>query len=188
MRKYTFSENKITALANDGNYIWMAFNGQDTICTIYKNSIFNTALRYWEVHVDADTITKFYISGNYVYGSLDHISNLGVQIHKDAPSIVNYFIRPVGLVEEAVDIVCDTTNAYFLIPGNASGLNAKIIKFDKNTLAYIETIDLTTVTNAYNIDIDKNRLIWVVSKESPILLTKVYLVGETYEFASYPLS
>jgi hypothetical protein len=161
--KYTFSgNNKITTSKVDGNYIWLAFYGINSVCLLYKSSIFNPNIIYWDLNIIADEITSIVDDSTNIYLSLDYNTYIGTIVNKSNPTTITYCNKPVGIAEKAIDIINNTTYLYFLTPGIALGENAKIIKF---TLAgiYVETVDLTTVTNAKKIDIDSAGNIWVQS-------------------------
>ena len=186
---YLFTdENRITATLVSDYYIWITFFGEDNICSLYKSSCFDPNIVYWDVDVTGDEITSLTQDTTYLYGALDDVVNIGAKITQLTPTTITYFIKDVGITEKAIDIIIDTSYVYFLTPGVDSGTNAKIVKYNKSTRAYIETIDLSTVTNAKKIDIDNSGNLWVVSDEDSIpVLTKVWFSG-TWQFSSTTLS
>jgi hypothetical protein len=187
--KYLFSgEQKITAQLVSGDYIWLAFEGVSSLCALYKSSVFNPNTRYWDVDVIGDEITFLHEDATYLYASLDHTTYIGAKITKSFPSTIAYFTKDAGILEEAVDLVDDTTYIYFLTPGIISGENAKIAKYNKSTRAFVETIDLTTVFNAKKIDIDYHGVLWVQSElDSTPILTKAEYDG-SWNITDYTLS
>lgn len=185
--KFIFNENSVSYTLIDDNYIWIAFDGIDNISTIYKSSVFNPNTIFWNVDVVADEITSLWQDTLYVYGSLDDDTNIGVKFLKTSPNTFSYYVKQSGINEEAIDVIVDATYIYFLTPGTISGENAKICKYNKTSLAFVETIDLTTVFNANKIDIDRSGNLWVLSDTNPVILTKVYYSG-SWLFTSYTLS
>ncbi len=184
--KFEFNENTISATLVDELYLWIAFEGVDSVSTIYKSSVFNPNTVYWNIDVVGDEITSLWQDTLYVYGSLDDSDSLGVRFLKTSPNSFSYYAKPVGITEEAIDVIVGTTYIYFLIPGNESGVNSKIVKYNKTSLAYIETIDLPTVFNSKKLDIDQLNNLWILSDTNPIILTKVFFSG-TWQYTSYTL-
>lgn len=185
--KFTYSENRVTAIANDGYYLWIAFLGEDGISRLYKVSAFDPELRYYNLSITADEIKKIMVDTTYIYLALNS-SYLGERLSKANPlGTYTYINKPVGITEKAVDLVFDNTHIYFLIPGEISETNTKIVRILKSNLSYVETIDLTTVNNATKIDIDESGRLWVVSEVDPIKLTKVYY-DTAWHFTTYTLS
>ena len=185
--KFEFNENTISATLIDELYLWIAFEGVDSVSTIYKSSIFNPNTVYWNVDIVGDEITSLWQDTLYVYGSLDDDTNIGVRFLKTSPNSFSYYTIHSGINEKAIDLITDATYVYFLTPGIISGENAKIVKYNKTSLAYVETIDLTTVFNAKKIDIDRSGNLYVLSDTNPVILTKVSYSGG-WSFTSYTLS
>jgi len=185
--KFEFNENTISATLIDELYLWIAFEGVDSVSTIYKSSIFNPNTVYWNIDVVGDEITSLWQDTLYIYGSLDDTTNIGVKFLKTSPNGFSYYVKQSGINEEAVDVIVDATYVYFLTPGTISGENAKICKYNKTSLAFVETIDLTTVFNANKIDIDRSGNLWVLTATNPVILTKVYYSGG-WSYTSYTLS
>ena len=186
--KYTFSGNqKITASFITGDYIWLAFYGVANSCKLYEASVFNPNILYWDLSVTSDKINSIVEDTTYLYLALDDATNIGGKVTKASPALA-YFIKNVGIIEEAVDVTQDSTYVYFLTPGNISGANSKIAKYNKTTRAFVEIIDLTTVTNASKMDIDNTGVIWVQSDlDGTPKITKVWFSG-TWQFSTTTLS
>jgi len=175
--KYTFAgKQAVTAQLVNGEFIWLAFFGEDSVCSLYKSSVFNVNFRYWDVDIIADAINYMVDDTTYLYLALDHSVYIGAKVNKSNPSSITYFTKEMGITEEAIDLVEDTTYVYFLISGTeGTGENTKICKYNKSTRAFIETIDLADVSNAQKIDIDNDGNLWVVSNLDSIpILTKVW--------------
>ena len=191
--KYSFTgEQKITATLVDGDYIWISFYGVSNNCALYKSSKFNPNIKYWDVDITADEVTSIIDGTGYIYVSLDDSLYMGAVVNKTTPSIIFYYSIPLGVTEKAIDLIDDDNYIYFLTPGINSGTNAKIVKYDKSTGEFIETIDLAktgdVVENASKIDIDIDGNLWVVSElNSTPILTKVYY-DSGWNFSSTVLS
>lgn len=177
--KYFFiNENKITATLVDGNYLWIAFYGISGLSTLYKSSVFNPNFRYWDIDIEADEITSMIQDNDYIDLALRHDTYIGVASDKTNPLYLYYWEKEEGMSEYAIDLILDGTGTYiyFLTPGEESGENAKIHKYDYNSMNFIETIDLDDVFNAKKIDIDGDENLWVLSNlESIPIITKVWM-------------
>ena len=116
---------------------------------------------------------------------------MGVRFNKINQNIYTYIIKPVDVDEQAIDLVIDNSYLNLLIPGEYSGLNAKIIRYNKSNLSYIETIELLKsgyiIKNAKKIDIDNMGVMWVISEVDPIIFVKIYY-DNGWDFTSYELS
>lgn len=191
--KYTFDQNKITATLKDGYYLWIAFLGASESCRLEKVSCFNPNTTYYFHEMTANEITNFRLEGAvYLYMSVDSSTNIGARATRNSYTTPVYFLKPAGITEKAVDITMDGYYVYFLTPGTASGENAKIVKFNKSTRAYVETINLTKsgldVNNATKLDKDVSGNLWVVSESNPVVLTKVYSIASVWDFNSWTIS
>lgn len=187
--KYTFvGEQKITATFVSGNYIWIAFYGVANKCTLYKSSIFNPNLIYWDVKITGDKINYIIEDTTYLYLALDDSIYIGAKVTKNNPSIITYFTKHVSLTEKAIDLTKDSTYIYFLIPGIDSGTNTKIAKYNASTRAYVETIDLATLNNTTKIDIDIDGVLWTISDlDSTPSITKIWY-DISWHYTNYILS
>lgn len=187
--KFTFSgEQRITAQLVSGNYLWLAFYGVSSACALYKSSVFSPNIRYWNVSVTANEIKSMTEDTTYLYTALDHSIYIGAKITKATPTTIAYFTKNVGITEEAIDLINSGSFTYFLTPGIASGINAKISKHNTSTRAFVENIDLSTVTDARKIDVDVNGVLWIQSNlDGTPLLTKVWYSG-TWQYQNYILS
>jgi len=178
--KYSFTgEQKITATLVDGDYIWICFFGVSNSCALYKSSKFNPNIKYWDVDIAADEVTAIIDGLGYIYVSLDDSLYMGAVVNKTTPSAISYYSIPLGVIEKAIDLIADDNYIYFLTPGINSGTNSLIVKYNKLTLDFIETIDLSKsgeiIENASKIDIDGLGNLWVVSElNSTPILTKVW--------------
>jgi hypothetical protein len=190
--KYTFLEKRVTSIVNNGNYTWIAFLGTDGVSHLYKVSSYDLNWRYFKLNVSADSISKIILDDAWLYLALDSDLYIGETILLGNPlANYNYITKPVGIVEKAIDVAVSANYIYFLIPGEITGTNAKVIQYSKD-LEYIVTVDLIQsgdiITDAKKISVDSNENIWVISGINPVVLTKIVITGTSYIFSSYTLS
>ena len=177
IRNYNFSENQITAFAVDSSgYLWVAFD-QDASgnCAFQKVSSNNPLQKYYDIDIAVTQIKRIYVGSSYVYLAYNDDSYIGARYSLLNPlTTYTNFDIPAGITEAPVDVRADDTYIWFLIPGNTSGTNAKLVKC---TLAgtYVETVDLPTITNAKSFAIDSDTGdLWIVTYTSPAKLVRVY--------------
>lgn len=188
IRKFNYSEQEVSHILVDttnGEYIWVSFK-QDASgnCALQKLSAHNPSQRYFDIDLEVDEIKKLYSSGSYLYVALNDTSLIARKYSKANPLTTSTdFSIPSGIIEAPVDILVDGSDVFILIPGDASGTNAKICKFTTSG-TFVETIDLATVQNARSFTIDSNDDIWIVTYTSPVSLVRVYETsGGTYAYS-----
>lgn len=194
--KYTFVGNsKVTATFADqtNKMLWVAFLGSNNECVLKKCSAFNPNFIYFTLTMTANEIFNLDDDSAYLFGAIDSGDYLGFRISKNTPlSGQQYIDIPVGINESAIDLVKVDDYIYFLIPGNLSGENAKIVVINNPALSYNETIDLSKsgdiVLNARKIDIDYYGNLWVISETDPVKLTKVVPISGGWDFETFTLS
>jgi hypothetical protein len=195
-RRHSYTENKITALLKDssGNYLWIAFLGSGGTSTLYRTTIFNPSVKYFDVDITGDEITGIVQDSSYLYCVLDDDDYIIVRVSKSSPiSGLSYISKPGAISESPIDLTIDSTNLYLLIPGIASGTNAKILKYPKSTLVLSDTYDLNLsgkdpIYNAKSITVDDNGNLWVVNYDSPSKLIKVWETsGGSYDYQSWTI-
>ena len=180
IKNFNFSEKEISMILMDSLnlYLWLGFK-QDASgnCAFQKVSWNNPLQVYFDIDIAVDEIKKAVCDGLYIYLALDDSSLIGRRYTRSTPiTTPTDFSIPAGITEAPVDILV-STYVYFLIPGSTSGTNAKIVKFNTSG-TYIETIDLTTVTNAQSFTEDSvTGDIWVTTFTSPGTYVRVYNDG-----------
>jgi len=195
-RRFTYTEKNITDVVADenGNFVWIAY-AQDSEgnCNLKKTSAFSPDQIYFDIDKAVTNINAMTIDTANLYLAFDDSVLLGEILGTSNPlsNIIQINI-PVGIVEVPVDIAVDGTDLFFLIPGNQTGTNAKILKYD--TLGVLQdTIDLTktgvTVVNATSFDIADTGDIWVMTNEDPANLVRVFeLSGGGFDFTVTPIT
>lgn len=191
-RRISYSDQKAILLSvNDsGNqFLWLATDqDSDNNCHILKTSSFDPSQIFFDIERAVDGVVEATILGSFIYLAYQDESLLGEKVSLTNPLTTTTEIsKPEEVTEDPVDILDDDTNIYFLIPGSASGTNAKILKYS-TTPSLVETIDLTksgsTVTNAVSFTYDNaSGDIWIVTSASPTEKVRVFQdSGGIYDF------
>jgi len=180
--KYIYNVNEITAIYNESYYVWIAFKGNSNSCILKKVSALDPDIVYFTLTIEANEITAIFSDDDYIYLSLDSLTYFGMRLKKETPNLVYTYINiPIGITEEAIDLVTNNEFIYILTPGLDSGTTAKVCQFNKINLTLITIIDLMKsgldIVDAKKIDIDNNGNVWVVSEVDPPRLTKLSYNG-----------
>lgn len=190
IRNYDFSEKNITAFVIDESspgFIWIAFaKDASNICHLKKVSVYNPLQIYFDLELEVDEIKKLYISGTAIYLALDDSSYIGYKYSLTNPlSSYSALNLPAGITEAPVDLIISGSYIYYLIPGISSGTNTKIVKTTTSG-TFVETIDLSTIHNAYSFVMDDNEDFWIATYESPTTIARVYQTsGGSYTYTTY---
>lgn len=190
-KRYTFTENKITAQVVDQAYeqIWLAFlqdaNGN---CAFQKRSAFNPSQVYYDIDIAVDNINKMIIDGSYLYLAYDDSTLIGARYAVNNPlTDVTNFSIPSGITEIPIDLLVSGSDLWYLTPGITTGENAKLIKMS-TTGVFDEIIDLSEtgniVTNAISFTEETSSGdLYIVTNNSPSELVRVYqTTGGSYDF------
>lgn len=178
IKNYNFNTTKITAIAvdeNNGSYLWIGFtkNSSD-VCILQKVSAHNPLQVYYELELNVDAINCLHVFGSYLYVGIDDDTYIGYKISLSSPLTVSTAISiPAGINEAPIEIDNDGTYFYFLLPGDISGEDAKILKYS-TTPSLNTTITLTAIQNVKSFTIDSNDDIWCITYESPSKIIRIY--------------
>jgi len=186
IKNYNYSEKEISTFIVDttNEKLWIAFESDGSNCVLKKVSSNDPLQVYFDIDVPVTEIKKLFISGTYIYLAYNDATYIGARKSLANPTITYTNISlPAGIVEAPVDIIVGSLGVFFLIPGNDSGTNAKVVKFSI-TGVYDQTIDLSTIRNAKSITVDSNDDLWVVTTSSPLEYVRVFLDG-TWQFQSF---
>ena len=178
IRRINYLNNKeISLIVTDASYnmLWIAYKlNTSGYCILKRVSAFDPTQIYYSINISVNEIKKMIINGNYVYCLYSDSSLIGSKYSLTNPLTTSTdFTLHSSIVETPVDFVTDGTYIYYLIPGEMSGQNASIVKTSMVGL-YIETINLTTVTNTKAICIDENLELRVVTYTDPVKLVRVW--------------
>lgn len=190
-RRFVYSNNKkITAIKSDivSNYVWMAYEkNTSNVCILKKQLAFEPSQTFFTVEVSVESINDLDINSSYLYTAYDDADLIGQRFLMTNPlTSVTDIDKPVGVTEEAVALGINGSDLWYLIPGEASGTNAKLIKYNTSGV-FQETVDLvksgSVVNNAKSFDFDSNGDIWIIAYTNPAEYIRVYeLSGGGYDF------
>ncbi len=188
IKNYNYTEKEISMVVSDetgGQFLWVGFKIDDTTCALQKVSANDPLQVYYDIDLSVDEIKAGVINESYLYTAFDDETYIGARYSLSNPLISPaYFSIPVGITEAPVEILI-STYIYFLIPGDAVGTNAKIVKM--TTLGvFVETIDLPTITHAKSFTRDSvTGDIWICTYTSPATFVRVYNDGSWHYTVNY---
>lgn len=188
IKNYNFSEEEISIIISDNNngeHLWIGFESNGTTCNLQKVSAHDPLQKYFDLDLSVEEIKAGIINSTYLYLALDDDEYIARRYTLSNPLSGSVdFVIPSGIVEAPVDVLV-STYVYLLIPGNISGQNAKIVKMT-TAGAFVETIDLSTVTNAKSFTVDTvTGDIWVCTYTSPATFVRVYNDGSWHYTVNY---
>ena len=198
IRRIDYSSNKaIGAIVIDSTKksLWIAYKKNlSNKCLLKRVSAFNPNQLYYSIEIEVDEIKKLTISGDYIYCAYEDSALIGARYSTSNPLTTSTdFSIPSGITEAPVDVLVSNSDLWYLIPGTATGENAKLIKFS-TTGTYDETIDLSEtgniITNAVSLTEDTGTGdLYIVTNNSPSELVRVYqTTGGSYEWEVTSLS
>lgn len=187
IKNYNFTESQIESIIADsysGFYLWIGFKKDGDTCTLKKVSASNPLQVYFDIDVEIDAWKKFAIYSTYLYSAIDDATYIGKKYALLNPlTITTNFNKPIGASEAPIDIQVTSNFVFFLLPGNLSGENAKIYKFELDG-TYVETIDLSTIQNASSFVIIDDTNLWAVTNTAPVELIRIWNDG-TWHYSSF---
>lgn len=195
INRYSYSREQITAQKADNlaDFLWLAFaQNSSGICYIEKKAKFKPDQTYYSLEKTVDEVVGMDIDSTKLYVAYNDATLLGEIISKTNPLTSSTEISKGDIPESPVDVLINGSDLWYLLPGNLSGLNAQLLRYNTSG-ALQQTVDLTksgiTVVNAKSMIADDNDDIWIVSNTNPAQLIRVFEIsGGTYEFAVTEIS
>ena len=180
---------QITAQKADefSNFLWVGFaQNSDGNFILEKNAKFFPTQTYFSLERSVDKIIEIDLDSSNVYVAYDDATLLGEIFSKTNPLTSNTEISRGSIVESSVDIKINGTDLWFLLPGNASGTNAQLLKYNTSGVLQ-QTIDLikssVVVNNAKTMTIDDNDDIWIGTFTNPATVVRVFEIsGGLFDF------
>ncbi len=189
-RRFEYSNDKqITAQIADeiDNFLWVGFaQNSDGNCILEKQAQFFPTQNYFSIERDVDKIVEMDLDSSNLYVAYDDVTLLGEIFSKINPLSNTIEISRGLLVESAVDVKVNGSDLWFLFPGNASGTNAQLRKYDTSGV-FQQTVDLiksgSVVNNASTMTIDDNNDIWIGTFTNPATVVRVFEIsGGLFDF------
>jgi hypothetical protein len=195
INRFTYSRKQITAQKADNfnDYLWIAFaQNSSGVCFLEKKAKFKPDQTYYSLEREVTEINALDIDSSNLYVSYTDSILLGEIISTTTPLSITTEISRDSIVESPVAVVINDTELWFLLPGDISGSNAQLLKYNTSGVLQ-DTIDLTksgiSVVNAKSMAIDDNDDIWIVTNTNPVQLIRVFgLSGGIYDFAVTEIS
>lgn len=183
-RKFDYTEPTITAQTVDDStqFLWLAFSqNADGNCILKKVSAFDPSQVFFSIEIAVTEITNMVLVSTLLYLSYNDSSLIGAKYNATNPLLAHAeFTKPIGISEEAIGLVVDGSDVFFLLPGNTSGNNSQVVKFNTSAV-FDQTIDLlksgNIVTDASSIAVDGSNNIWIGTLTAPANLVRVYDTG-----------
>ena len=190
IRRFNYSNDKqITAQISDeiDNFLWIAFKqNSDGNCILEKEAKFFVTQTYFSLERAVDEIVNLDLDSSNIYTAYNDSSLLGEIISKTNPLTNTTEISKGAFTESTVDVKVNSSDLWFLLPGNASGTNAKLLKYNTSGV-FQQEVDLInsfeTVVNAKSMTIDDNNDIWIGTFETPAKIIRVFEIsGGLFDF------
>ena len=185
------SDKQITAQRGDedNNFLWVAFaQNSDGNCIIEKQSFSDPLQTYFSLERSIDNVNEIDSDSTNIYFAYDDATLLGEIVNQNTPLSVTTTISRGVIVEAPVDVKIDTltSDLWFLLPGNASGTNEQLLRYNTSGVLQ-QTVDLIksseTVINAKTMTIDDNSDIWIGTFTDPATVVRVFQIsGGLYDF------
>src|SRR6185295_15652191 len=147
IRRINYSNDKrITAIKAqpiDG-YVWVAFaKNSDDVCILEKQFKFQLNQTFFSIEKEVNEILSLDLDSSNLYLAYDDSELLGEILSLSNPiSFTTEIEIPGGITESPVDVHVNGSDLWFLIPGNDTGSNAKLLLYDTFGTFQLE-IDLT---------------------------------------------
>lgn len=189
--RFEYSNDKqITAQISDelSDFLWVAFaQNSDGDCIIEKQAPFNPEQTYFSLEKTVDEVVAMDLDSSNIYVAYDDVTLLGEIISKTTPISITTEILRGAIVESPVDVKINDSDLWFLLPGNASGTNTQLLKYNTSGVLQ-QTVDLInsseTITEAVSMAIDDNNDIWIVTHTDPTKLVRVFEIsGGLFDFS-----
>ncbi len=190
INRFDYSTDKqITAQIADeiDNFLWVAFaKNDDGNCILEKEAKFFPTQTYFSIDKSVDEIINLDLDSSNIYTAYDDTTLLGEILSKTNPLTSTTEILKGSTLESPVDVKVNSSDLWFLLPGNISGENAKLLKYNTSGV-FQQEVDLITsslvVNNAKSMVIDDNNDIWIATNTNPVQIVRVFEIsGGLFDF------
>jgi len=194
VRRIEYSTNKlVTALIADEatNSVWIAFN-KDTNnkVIIERKSAFEPTQTFFSLERSVDKVSRMAIDTTNLYVAYEDTTLLGEVISLTNPlTNVIPITRPIGINENPIDVAVNGSDLYFLLPGDISGENTKVLVYS-TTGVFQEIIDLSqsgkVVENSHGMTTSDIGDIWLTTFTDPSALVRIFeLSGGIFDYTIF---
>lgn len=191
IRRFEYSSDKqITSQKADefNNFLWVGFaQNSDGNCILEKQAFNFPTQTYFSLERAVNEIVEIDLDSSNVYVAYDDSSLLGEIFSKTNPLTSATEVSRGAIAESPVDIKINGTDLWFLLPGNASGTNAQLLKYNTSGVLQ-QTVDLNKsggiiVNNAKSMTVDSLGDIWIATFETPAKIIRVFEIsGGLFDF------
>lgn len=178
-RFYFSSRKKVSSQKYDSldDFLWVAYEKNSSgKCIIQKKAFGDLSQSYFTIEREVDNIVEMGVNSPNLFVIYEDSTLFAEIFSKTNPLTTTTQISiPAGANENPVDLIIGDY-FYVLTPGDISGENAKIFKYNLSGVLQ-NTIDLQqsgdTVVNAVSMEIDDVDDIYVVTNTNPAKLIRV---------------
>ena len=190
IRRFEYSSDKqITAQISDeiDNFLWISFaKNSDGNVILEKQAKFFVTQTYFSLEREVTEVNAMDLDSSNLYVSYIDSTLLGEIISKNNPLTNTTEISKGSFIESPVDVKVNSSDLWFLLPGNASGTNTKLLKYNTSG-TFIQEVDLIksslVVNNASTMTIDDNNDIWIGTFTNPATVVRVFEIsGGLFDF------
>ncbi len=190
IRRFNYSNDKqITSQIADeiSDFLWVAFaKNNNGNCILEKQARFFPTQTYFSIERSVDKIVTLDVDSSNIYSAYDDSVLIGEIFSKISPLTSSTQISRGSIVESPVDVKVNSSDLWFLLPGNASGTNAQLLKYSLSGVLQ-QTVDLAKsseiVVNAKTMTIDENDDIWIGTFTDPATVVRVFAIsGGLFDF------
>ena len=190
IRRFEYSSDKqITTQKADeiNNFLWVAFaqNSSGNVI-IEKQAKFFPTQTHFSLEREVTEVNAMDLDSSNLYVSYIDSTLLGEIILKTNPLTNTTIISKGSFIESPVDVKVNSSDLWFLLPGNLSGTNSKLLKYNTSG-TFIQEVDLIksslVVNNASTMTIDNNNDIWIGTFTNPATVVRVFEIsGGLFDF------
>lgn len=182
-------DKKITVQKSDNisDFLWIAFaQNSDGNCLIEKVAKFHPTQVYYSLERAVNEVNAMDVDSSNLYVSYNDSDLLGEIISKTNPLTSTTEISRGAIVESPVDVLINGTDLWYLLPGDASGTNAQLLRYNTSGVLQ-QTVDLSksgsTVYNAKSFTVDGNNDLWIATYTTPSTIVRVFEIsGGLFDF------
>ena len=177
---YQLAQSKVTAIAvdtNNGNYVWIAYEQENTFCLIQKVSAINPKSVYYSISLPVTSINSMCVCGINLFVAVTDSVKSGYIISVTSPLSTQTTILKSAISGDSspIAVVASANYAYFLTQGTTY---TSQISYFTSLGVWQTTINLSkysiAVYNSVSLTVDANENLWIINNTSPTHLFRVW--------------